>query len=117
MSSLLLLLVALLLLLLVVLVAADTSLGKQHFLAEPADKVATRGERVSACFIKCEYLGICAKNEESGSPLWSTTRYTREMLVMQIYLYFLCFQCTFMNLENWTSVGYFDTVCFLAEWW
>ena len=34
-------------LLLLLLVVADTSLGKQHFLAEPADKVATRGERVS----------------------------------------------------------------------
>ena len=53
MSSLLLPSVALLLL----LVAADASLGKQHFIAEPADKVATRGERVSTCFIEREYLG------------------------------------------------------------
>ena len=50
------LLLPLLLLLLLLLVVADTSLGKQHFLAEPADKVATRGERVSASFIECEYL-------------------------------------------------------------
>ena len=49
MSSLLLPL--LLLLLLLLLVVADTSIGKQQFLAEPADKVATRGERVSASFI------------------------------------------------------------------
>ena len=34
-------------LMLLLLVTADGSLGNQHFLAEPADKVATRGERVS----------------------------------------------------------------------
>ena len=39
-----------LMLLLAILVAADGSLGKQHFLAEPADKVAMRGERVSLIF-------------------------------------------------------------------
>ena len=43
MSSLLLPLLALLLLKLMLVVDG----GKQHFLAEPADKVATRGERVS----------------------------------------------------------------------
>ena len=47
MSSLLLPLLALLLLALMLLMTADASPGKQHFLAEPADKVATRGERVS----------------------------------------------------------------------
>ena len=46
MSSLVLLLVALLLLL-VMVVAGDSTLGKQYFLTEPEDKVATRGERVS----------------------------------------------------------------------
>ena len=45
MSSLVLLLVALLLL--VVVMAGDSTLGKQYFLTEPEDKVATRGERVS----------------------------------------------------------------------
>ena len=50
MSSLLVPLLPLLLLLLALVVAADGSLGKQHFLAEPADKVATRGERVSSIF-------------------------------------------------------------------
>ena len=44
MSSLVLLLVALLL---VMVVAGDSTLGKQYFLTEPEDKVATRGERVS----------------------------------------------------------------------
>ena len=44
MSSLVLLLVALLLLM---VVAGDSTLGKQYFLTEPEDKVATRGERVS----------------------------------------------------------------------
>ena len=51
MSSLSLLLPLVALLLMLLLVAADASLGKQHFLVEPSDKVATRGERVSTCFI------------------------------------------------------------------
>ena len=44
------------LLLLLVNVVVDAALGKQHFLVEPEDKVASRGARVSGLFVSCNYL-------------------------------------------------------------
>ena len=44
------------LLLLLVNVVVDAALGKQHFLVEPEDKVASRGDRVSGLFVSCNYL-------------------------------------------------------------
>ena len=41
------------LLLLLVNVVVDAALGKQHFLVEPEDKVASRGDRVSGLFVSC----------------------------------------------------------------
>ena len=49
-------LLMLLLLLLLVNVVVDAFLGKQHFLVEPEDKVASRGDRVSGLFVSCNSL-------------------------------------------------------------
>ena len=37
-------------------VVVDAALGKQHFLVEPEDKVASRGDRVSGLFVSCNSL-------------------------------------------------------------
>ena len=37
-------------------VVVDAALGKQHFLVEPEDKVASRGGRVSGLFVSCNSL-------------------------------------------------------------
>ena len=86
------------LLVVVLLVAADTSLGRQHFLAEPADKVAMRGERVSASlnantlYFVFKHLPENYKMKQvtstvKGYLLSPIKRYTREIMMMQIYLY------------------------------
>ena len=49
-------LLLLVLLLLLVNVVVDAAVGKQHFLVEPEDKVASRGDRVSGFFVSCNYL-------------------------------------------------------------
>ena len=49
-------LLLLVLLLLLVNVVVDAALGKQHFLVEPEDKVASRGDRVSGLFVPCNAL-------------------------------------------------------------
>ena len=46
------------LLLLLVNVVVDAALGKQHFLVEPEDKVASRGDRVSGLFVPCNALMV-----------------------------------------------------------
>ena len=56
MASRLLLLLVLLLVLVLVNVVVDAAVGKQHFLVEPEDKVASRGDRVSGLFVPCNAL-------------------------------------------------------------
>ena len=51
------------LLLLLVNVVVDAALGKQHFLVEPEDKVASRGARVSGLFVSCNSLIVVGLRE------------------------------------------------------
>ena len=60
---LLLLLLHLLLLLALVNVVVDAALEKQHFLVEPEDKVASRGDRVSGLFVPCNSLIVVGLRE------------------------------------------------------
>ena len=55
----------LLLLLVLVLVNVDVYafLGKQHFLVEPEDKVASRGGRVSGLFVSCNSVIVVGLRE------------------------------------------------------
>ena len=51
------------LLLLLVNVVVDAALGKQHFLVEPEDKVASRGARVSGLFVSCNSFIVVGLRE------------------------------------------------------
>ena len=64
MASRLLLLLLLLLVLVLVNLVVDAALGKQHFLVEPEDKVASRGDRVSGLFVPCNYLIVVCLRED-----------------------------------------------------
>ena len=54
----------LMLLLGLVNVVVDAALGKQHFLVEPEDKVASRGDRVSSLFLSCNSLIVVGLRED-----------------------------------------------------
>ena len=54
----------LMLLLLLVNVVVDAVLGKQHFLVEPENKVASRGGRVSGLFVSCNSLIVVGLRED-----------------------------------------------------
>ena len=64
MASRLLLLLLLLLVLVLVNLVVDAALEKQHFLVEPEDKVASRGDRVSGLFVPCNYLIVVCLRED-----------------------------------------------------
>ena len=57
------LLLLLVLVLQLVNVVVDAALGKQHFLVEPEDKVASRGARVSGLFVSCNSLIVVGLRE------------------------------------------------------